>query len=383
MRKRAVVLLAVPLVLASTVLVAAPAQAAIQPLFGTTVEVTAQPSSDSLLGETAYLPPAGGTVLVTLGAAQAANVDFELREGVTVIGSCTVMTGGTQCVAGVTVSAGSHPVTAYFTKSAVTVHYDGTIFSATDTAPTVSIEWQDASGNWVDGSGMGILLHGPTSLRCSVKNNSNTSLTFASFSGTITYSGGGPDTVSITGALAAGATGHYPLWSGSANQNPSVSCSGSVNFRDGTGNGGGNGGGVIALTGTFGISPQPAPGTTVTVTGTALVPPVIQSFPVTLDGVAVAASPGTTVPPDFNLAVTLVIPTGLAPGMHVIAVHSNYNTPDVVLAQFTFEVPKPALAATGVDATVPLLTGGPLLLLGVAFVLVARRRSRSVRPVRH
>ncbi len=374
MRTTTFALLTVPLVLAATVLAAAPAQAATQPLFGTTVDVTVLPSNNSLLGETAYIPSSGGGVLVTLGVALAADVDFELREGATVVGTCTVATGNTQCSIGVALPAGSHSMTAYFTQSAVTVQYSGTLFSVLNVGPTVKIQWRDASGAWVDGSGIGLLLYGPTVLRCVVTNNSNASFVFGTFSGFVTYLGGGPDSVPITGGLAAGATGYYPLWSGSVNQSPSGSCSGSVTFPDATGNGGGNGGGAIPLTGTFAVTPQPAPGRTVTVTGAALVPPVIQTFPVTFDGVEGADSPGLTFGPDFDFAVDVMIPTNLAPGIHVIAVHSLYSGRDVVLAQFTFEVAAPALAATGTDVAGPIAAGTLVLALGTALVVIGRRR---------
>ena len=75
MRRPALVILALPLALVGALLAAAPAQAASQPLFGTTVDVTLQPSNDSLLGGTAYALSSGGGVQVTLGAALAADVD--------------------------------------------------------------------------------------------------------------------------------------------------------------------------------------------------------------------------------------------------------------------------------------------------------------------
>lgn len=374
------------LLLFSSVLIGMPAQAASQPLFGTTGDVTIYPAATSLFGGTAYAPPSGGGAVVTLGAAQLADVDFVLREGATIFAACTVSAGATGCGSSLTLPVGSHNVTADFTQSAVTVSIPATLVGVDNVAPTVALEWQDASGAWLDGSGAGVLLHGATAARCVVTNNSNAPMTFNSFTGTTTYVGGGPDAVSLTGTLAAGATGEYALWSGSANQSPSAICSGSVAFPDGTANGGGTSGGVIALTGSFSISPSPAPGVTVTVTGTALVPPAIQSFPVTLDGVAVAGSPGLTVPPNFDLSVDVAIPSSLAPGTHVIAVHSLYGGRDVVLAQFAFTVAAQAptngpaatgLAATGVDMMPTFVVGGVLVLLGAVLLLTLRRRSAA------
>lgn len=375
MQKRVFSLVTVAFVVASTVVVALPAHAASQSLYGTTAEIEIMPSTNSLLGETAYIPTSGGAAVVTLGVAQAADVDVELREGATVLGSCTVPTGSTSCATGtILLAAGSHAVTAYFTKSSTTVPFNGTLFAVNDVAPSATVEWKDASGAWVDGSGIGLLLYGATAARCVVTNNANAAFSFDSFLGTTNYSGGGPDLVPITGTLAAGATGHYLLWTGSVNQNPSTLCSGSVMFPDGVGGGNGNGGGAIALTGTFGVSPSPAAGITVSVTGTTLVPPVITSYPVTLDGVAVAGSPGTTTGPDFDFSVDVAIPSNISPGTHVIAVHSLYQSRDVVLAQFTFTVDGPALAATGVDAAPALGAGGLFVLVGLVFALIGRRR---------
>ena len=369
-------ILALPLALVGGLLAAAPAQAATQPLFGTTVDVTLQPSNDSLLGGTAYALSSGGGVQVTLGAALAADVDFELYEGATLIASCTVGASLTTCTDGVTaLSAGPHSVTARFTQSAVTVDYTGTIFTVTNVAPTVHLEWQDASGAWIDGSGAGLPFFGEIAARCAVTNNSNAAFTFSSFSGSVSHVGG-PTVTAITGDLAAGATGHYPIWSGSVSLAPAASCSGGVEFPDGSGSGNGTGGGVIPVTGTIEASPAPAPGRTVTITAADLFPPVASDYYVTVDGVDVAG-PFTTPAPDFAFIADIAIPANLAAGMHSVAVYAVYGERSIVFAYFPFEVPAPALAATGTDATAPVAVGTLALALGTLLLLAARRR----RPV--
>lgn len=376
MRRPPLAILALPLALAASALVAAPAQAAEQPLFGTTVDVTILPSGDSLLGGTAYAISSGGGVLVNLGTSLAADVDFELYDGATLIASCTVLTGSTSCGDSVSaLSAGPHAVTARFTQSSVTVDFTGTIFTVQNVAPTVRVEWQDASGAWIDGSSTGLPFFGDIVARCAVTNNSNAPLTFSSFLGSVTHTGG-PTVTAITGDLAAGTTGYYPIWSGNVSLSPAASCSGSVAFPDGTTSGNGNGGGVIPVTGTIEASPAPAPGRTVAIAAANLVPPVATSYFVTLDGVEVAG-PFTTSAPDFDFHAEVVVPSTLSPGVHSVAVYAQYSERSIAFAYFTFEIPAPALAATGVDATARVVAGSVILALGALLLLAARRR----RPV--
>lgn len=364
--------LALPVALVGGLLAAAPAQAATQPLFGTTVDVTLQPSNDSLLGSTAYALSSGGGVQVALGAALAADVAFELYEGATLIASCTVTASTTTCTAGMAaLSVGAHSVTARFTQSSVTVNYTGTVFTVQNVAPSVRLEWQDASGAWIDGSGTGLPFFGTTTARCVVTNNSNAGLTFDTFTGSVSHTGG-PTITAITGALAAGATGYYSIWSGPVSQNPSAGCGGGVDFPDGSGNGNGTGGGAIAVSGSITASPTPAPGRTVTIAGSSLVPP-ISVYYVTLDGADVAG-PITTPGPDYAFSADVAVPAALAPGMHVITVRAVYSERSIVFAQFAFEVAAPALAATGADATAPVASGILALVAGVLLLLVARRR---------
>ena len=366
-------ILALPLALAGGLLAAAPAQAATQPLFGTTVDVTLQPSNDSLLGGTAYALSSAGGVQVTLGAALAADVDFERYDGATLIASCTVATGFTSCTDGVSaLTAGAHSVTARFTQSAVTVDYTGTIFTVTNVAPTVRLEWQDASGTWIDGSGTGLPFFGDIAARCVVTNNSNAALTFSSFSGSVSHIGG-PTITAITGDLGAGATGYYPIWSGNVALSPAATCSGSVEFLDGSGNGNGTGGGVIPVVGTIEASRAPAPGRTVTITAADLLPPVASAYTVTVDGVDVAG-PFTPTGPDWAFTASVPIPASLAPGAHSVAVYAEYGERRIAFAYFPFEVPAPALAATGTDATAPVIAGSIALALGTLLLLAARRR---------
>ncbi len=375
MRRSRLALLVVPLALAATTLVVAPAHAQVETLFGTTVEVIILPSSDSLLGETAYVPSTGGGVIVTIGAVQVEDVVFELREGATVLSTCTIPSGGGSCSTGVpSLSGGAHAVTARFTKGATVVDLTGTLFSVISAAPSVALEWQDASGAWVDGSSAGLPLFGDIAMRCAVTNNSNAPFTFNSFTGSVSFSGAPPAT-SITGSLAAGATGHYPIWSGPSSVGPSGSCNGGVTLADGTGTGNGIGGGVIPVGGTIEVGPALAPGRTVTVSAEGLVPPVVSTYEVLFDGEPVDGSPVSVSAPDFDFVIDVDIPANLVTGTHALTVVASYAGRDIVFAYFPLTIEAPALPATGSDAVVPTAAGLGLLFLGASLlVLMARRR---------
>lgn len=378
MRRSRLALFVVPLAIAATTLVAAPAHAQVETLFGTTVEVIILPSSDSLLGETAYVPSTGGGVIVTIGAVQPENVVFELREGATVLSTCTIPSGGGSCSTSVpSLSGGAHSVTARFTQGATVVDLTGTLFSVISAAPSVALEWQDASGTWVDGSAIGLPLFGDIAMRCTVTNNSNAPFTFNSFSGSVSYSGAPPSTP-ITGTLAGGATGHYPIWSGAATDQPSGNCNGGVMLADGTGTGNGIGGGVIGVDGTIEVSPALAPGRTVTVVGSDLYPPVVSTFQVLFDGEPVDGSPVTlSGGPDYAFSIDVDIPEKLAPGTHAISIVGSYSGRDVVFAYFPLTIEAPALPATGADAVLPTAAGLGFLLLGAALLVLTARRRRA------
>ena len=378
MRRSHFAALTVPAVALAALLSAAPAQAATEPLFDTTVEVLVLPSGDSLLGETAYVPSTGGGLIVSLGAVQPGNVLFELLEGATTLASCTIATGDGVCSPSVpALSGGAHAVTARFTQGATVVEYPGTLFSVVSASPSVAIQWQDASGAWVDGSGIGLPLFGDTAMRCVVTNNSNAPFTFSSFTGSVSYAGAPPATT-ITGTLAGGATGYYPIWSGSSSPGPSGSCSGGVTLADGTGTGNGIGGGTIPIGGTITASPALALGRTITITGDELVPPVISSLEVTFDGEPVDGSPVTISGPDYDFSIDVTIPASLAPGTHTIEVGGSFSGRDVVFAAFSLVIPAPAaLPATGVDAATPVMVSLGVLAAGAVLLLLASRRRRA------
>lgn len=361
-----------------------PAQAAQQSLFGTTVDVIAQPSGDELLGSTAYIPVSGGTLVPTLAASLGSDVVVTLLNGATIVGTCTIATGDTACgiSTGGSLPAGATTVTVRFVMGATTVNYSGTIFAVTNTAPTVRIEWQDAAGTWVDGSAIGLPLRGSTALRCVVTNNSNAPVTFNAFESVIILSDSSSLTVPITGTLAAGAIGYYPIWTGLASEASSGYCSGGVSLRDGTGTGNGTGGGVIPIGGTITVDRSPAPGETVTITGDLIFPPVVSEYSVLLDGVAVAGSPVVVSGPDFDFTIDVVIPASLAPGDHVLTVVATYSGQDPALAAFPFEVAAPELAATGSALDAGALSGPAalgLLVMGFGALLLGARRRLSIR----
>jgi LPXTG-motif cell wall-anchored protein len=213
-------------------------------------------------------------------------------------------------------------------------------------------------------------------MRCTITNGSNGPIDLVTANGSLTFLAAPTLTVPLTGSIPAGGTRSFPVWSGAIADGPSsASCSGSIEYPDAIGGGGGTGGGIIPITGTIEATPAPAPGRTVTVSGDSVFPPVISSFRITLDGVEVPDSPRTITGPDFDFSALVVIPAGIAPGTHTIAVQGTFSGRDITYAQWQFEVP--TLAATGVDAGTPALlatlavaTGGVLLLL--------RRRRRAL-----
>lgn len=378
MRRSRSLLLALPLALIGSLALAAPAHAASEPIFGTTVDVTVFPSGDSLLGSTAYLPDSGGGIVVTVAEAPATAIAFELLDGSSSLAVCTIAIATTACSTGTAgLTAGAHSVTARFTQGATTVEHTGTLFSVVTVSPTVTLEWQDAAGNWVDGSSIGLPLFGNTAMRCVVVNNSNAPLTFLSFTGAVSYASAPPATP-ITGALAGGATGYYPIWSGPSSVGPSANCNGSVTLASGITSGNGNGGGVIPIAGTIDVSPALAPGRTVTLAADGLVPPVITTFEVLFDGEPVDGSPVVlSGAPDFAFTIDVDIPATLAPGTHAITVVGSYSGRDVAFAYFPLEIAAPVLPATGVDVVAPAGLALAVLALGGLVVFAAARRRRA------
>ena len=388
MRARSAFALLAAAGLGAALVVAAPAQAAPQSLFGTTVNVVAQPSGSSLIGGTAYVSAGGGALVAVLGASLGFDVVVSVRDGGTEVTSCTVFSGNTACSLTTTgFSDGATPVTVRVAGNATTTDFTGTVFVVTNTPPSVGIEWRDAAGTWIDGSGTSVPLRGDTAVRCVVTNNSNAPITFASFEGVASLTPFGSQVTAITGTLAGGATGYYTVWSGPASTVTSASCSGGVTLSDGTGTGNGNGGGTIPIGGSITVDRTPAPGTTVTITADEVLPPLVTEYAVLLDGVPVAGSPVAVSGPDWDFTLAVTIPTGLAPGEHVLSVVAEYGGVDSALAAFRFTVPEPALAATGTAAeAAPLLGGallllgaGTLLLLGAGTLLLAARRRVSIR----
>lgn len=362
-------------------MVAAPAQAAPQSLYGTTVTVFSTSSSDSLLGSTAHVPVAGTSLAVQLAAPLAFDVNVSLRQGATELTTCTITTASTTCAmaTGGLFAAGATPVTVRFTGGPATVDYTGTIFAVTNSAPTVTVEWQDAAGAWVDGSGTSVPLRGASTARCVITNNSNALITFTSMQGQLFFTPSGSTATPINGTLAAGATGQYTIWSGPVASVGSVSCSGGVALRDGTGTGSGNGGGIIEVGGTIDVNRTPAPGTTVTITAAGILPPLVTEYAVLLDGVPVSGSPVAAPGPGFGFVLDVVIPSNLTPGNHVISVVSSFNGIDSAIAAFPFTVAGPQLAATGVATDVAPALGGAMLLLAVGALLMGLRRRVTTR----
>lgn len=369
--------LVIALSLVGTFVAASPAQAVEQPLFGTTVDVFAPTSGDSLLDGVAHISSTGSLV-VQLDSPLGSDVDVSiLREGL-VDTSCTIDAGFSDCtlLAGGLFASGANAVTVRFTMGATTVDYAGTLFIVTSDAPTFRLQWRDAAGEWVDGSGVGLPLFGQTALRCTVTNNSNAPIILNTVSASVS-GGADPVTVPLTGAIGAGATGTFDVWSGAVDS-LSVSCSGGVALRSGIGSGGGNGGGLTPVSGTIELDRTPAPGVTVTLTGDNITPPVISTFAVLLDGVEVAGSPVSITSPDFDFSTTITIPSSLAPGSHAITLVGAYEGREITYAFFPFEVAQPELAATGATLEGPIGIGLTTLIVGLALIAGARMRRQAV-----
>ena len=362
------------------VVVASPAQAASRPLFGTTVEVFAEPSGDSLLGGIAHLPAGGGTLWPTLPAPTAVEIAVDLLDGSTVVGSCAIRVGAADCGIATTglFGSGSNVVTLRFTASTggAPVEYTGTILAVTTPAPSVAIQWRDAAGTWIDGTAVTVPLFGESAMRCAITNNSNAPMTFDEFEGTH-QTIDATTTVTLTGVVASGATGYYPIWSGVLEDPATASCAGSVMFRDGTSGGNGDGGAVVPIDGTISVDRDLAPGTTVTVTGVDILPPMATEFTIEFDGVDVEGSPVVIDSPDWSFETSVEIPAALEPGTHAITVRTSYLGRSIAFAHFSFEVAAPHLAETGPVVETPAVSAAALLLLltGMTFMMARRRRA--------
>jgi hypothetical protein len=384
MLPRRALALALPLAVVGAIIVATPAGAAQQSGLGTTLDVTIQPGAQSALEETTWVPNSGGAVIFDTGANVAADTTMTVTEGVTELASCTITTGNAQCGDGIpALSDGAHNVTYTFDNGTDSVVFSGVIFSVSADAPSVGIEWQDADGDWIDGSGTSIPLFASasTAVRCVVTNNGNAPATFSSFSATVSHPVGPATVVPITGTLAAGATQAFPLWSGLVSDVSSVGCSGGVTFPAGSGtNGNGQGGGITPISGTLSVSDTSvSPGDTVTVNGAGLFPPMSTEYHVTVNGAAAPGSPTTLVMPAGSIDFDVVFPTA---GTYTLAVHNGSAPGYSTFATFTITVVAAAeIADTGVDATATLVIAGSLIATGVAFLAISRRATR--RETRH
>jgi hypothetical protein len=375
----------------ATFVAVTPAQATGQSFAGTTVDVRAPASGDNLIGSTAYVPVTGGTLQPFIPAPIATDIVVTISRVGATVGTCTIFAGGTFCNinTGSSLVAGATAVTVRFATAGSTADFAGTLFAVTGTAPSVGLEWQDAAGRWIDGTGAPLPLLGNTALRCVVTNNSNAPMTFGSFYSSVTPVSGSPVTTAITGNLAAGAVGYYVAYSGPVSNAGGGSCSGSVTFASGSGSGSGNGLGISRMTGTIVVNQTPAPGTTVTVTGDN-VGPTSGSYSIRLDDVAVAGSPVSTTSPDFDFTLDVNIPALIALGVHTVTVVETSSGRNAALAAFPFTVPEPVpsgsgnnsqLAATGpalsANTVAAAATLASLVMVAGAALIVSARRRRS------
>ena len=324
-----------------------PAQATEQAFFGTTGNVRAPAAlvgSEKLIGSTAYVPYTGGSLQPYISSTIATDIVVTITHPGATVGTCTIFAGGTFCDidTGNSLRAGSTDVTVRFASGGSSADFIGTLFAAVETPPTFSLEWQDAAGNWIVGSGGPALpLMGTTALRCVVVNNSNAALTWRTLNLNGSLSPSGSISIPVRETLAAGATGHYNIYSGSVSGIGSGSCSGGGQLPSGSGLGGGNGLGITPVSGTIVIDQTPEPGTTVTITGDGVFSGNAGSYAVLLDNVAVAGSPVVTAVPDYDFSIDVDVPSDLAPGEHMLKVVETASGKNVVFAAFPFEVPEP------------------------------------------
>lgn len=353
------------------------AYAAPQVLQGTTVDVIVQPSNQPLLGSTAYVPVGVATLIPTLDAPLAFDVEVTVVMGGSAVGSCTLFAANTTCgISSVDVPAGPQATTVQFVGNATTTEYSGTLFGVIQTPPSFAIEWRDATGKWINGSGIGLPLFGDTAFRCVITNQSNAAITLTS----VTYSVASLAPAPLTGSIPANETRAFEVWSGAASEASSGICSGGVLFSTGIDSSNGTGGGVIAIGGGISLVGALAPGATVTVVGDAIFPPIISSFRVLFDGTEVSGSPVSISEPDYGFSLDVSVPMGLEPGLYTLTVVGTSGDSDIAFAAFSFEVaePEPELALTGpADAPLALvalgLLGAGALLLAASRVAVTRR----------
>lgn len=381
MRQRRSLTLAALVGLVGALFFAAPAAAAPQPGLGTTVDAVIYPSGQSGLGETVWLPSSTSTLVASTVDPVLATTVVELWEGATLLATCDIPVTATGCSDTIpALSSGAHSVEYTFSSTAGTATFSGTLFTITEPTPTVTIEWQDAGGNWIDGSGIGVPLFATATTTgvCVITNLSNAPVTFNSAEVTVFHPSGPETVLPITGTLEAGAQLAFEFYAGPVSGVSGVSCSVGVLFAGGfSGGGNGDGGGVIPITGTLTASPlSVAPGDTITVTGTNVDPPLFEEIRVLLDGAPAPGSPTGLTMPGGILDFDVVIPTTATAGTHTIAVQGYYNAGQryvlVTLATFTVTV-SGGLAATGVEnLTAPGLIA-VALLLGGALLLVRRR----------
>ncbi|MCC7127743.1 MAG: hypothetical protein IT192_02855 [Microbacteriaceae bacterium] len=364
---------------ASLVLVPTSAIASPQSAFGGTFDVQLSvPNTPSILGGvTSYVRISSPTPMyATTSEVQTSAVDVQLLDSSSQeLLSCQIQAGSSGCSLGsVQLVAGTQSASIHVTNGTETHDYPVTFFGVTpiDSAQTtVGLEWQDALGNWNNGTGVGtyMLESQVTSYRFWIRNNTNAPITVNSFDlnlvhtqvniviqpGATTYfAGGGP---ALASALPNSVTA---IWV----------------YVDAAGYsyGNGTGGGLALLPGSAVLSTSTAdPGDMVDLTGTDFTDSNLSQFdayfnssPVLLGSVAADQAGG------FHLS--FAVPADATPGLHhVTLMKGNY-------AVAALPITIAGLAATGVDPIPYILIAGILLLAGVLFLalrMLVRRKSQD------
>jgi hypothetical protein len=379
MRRPAALLLGL-LALGAATLAPLPAAATPQPLFGTTVDVIVQWSGQTLLGQTARMASTGGMLVARVEEPRATNIAVTFFLDSAPLGACTIVAPlGTNCATGTgALAAGEYTVDVAFSDGVDTVTYQGTLLAVDVAAPEIALEWRDAVGNWIDGTGGDVPLRGETTARCVITNVSNASFVFDAFEATITHATLGAVTP-ITGTLEAGQSRAVEVWSGPVSGLTSASCGGSVSYATSMTASGSRSGTVIPVTGTFALSATTAaPGDTVVLTASGIGPAIAATYPVRLDGAPVAGSPFAVTVPDPNFRADVALPADAALGAHLVTLAVTYNGITSVVAALPITVALPELAATGTDPVALARAAGLglLMLLGGALLLASARRRR-------
>lgn len=263
-----------------------------------------------------------------------------------------------------------------FDNGTDSVSFSGVLFTVTVAVPTVTLEWLDADGDWIDGNSTALPMLASTNTvgRCVVTNNSNAPGTLVGSLAWVDHPSDPTIFVPIVATLAAGATQAFTFYTGPVSNIGSYTCAVGILFPSASGGtGNSNGGAVVPIAGTLSASPLSVdPGGTVTVTGAGLLPNVSDVFTVTVDGVPAPGSPATLDMPGGVLSFDVEFPTA---GSYTLAIHNEYNSRTITFASFTVIAGGAGLANTGTESSILFGLMCLLLVSGAALLFARSRRA--------